>query len=87
MRPVPRNIDKPNRLVEYIVSFMLSYFGMKFLVPGNALIPIGVSSLCVYIIHKITADKPEGAAFRLWYRFASFGGFFPSPRKVKKFEV
>lgn len=87
MRPVPRNIDAPNRLVEYIVTFMISYFGVKFLTPGSAVIPIFVSFTAVYVVRKVTADKPEGAAFRLWYRFASFGGFFPSPRKVKKFEV
>lgn len=87
MRPVPRNIDRPNRMVEYVVAFMISYFGSKILIPGNALMPILISATCIYTIHKVTADKPEGAAFRLWYRFYSIGHFVPNPKKVPRFEV
>jgi hypothetical protein len=74
-------------MVEYVVAFMVSYFGSKLMLPGSALIPILISGTAIYTIHKVTADKPEGAAFRIWYRFASLGHFFPNPKKVKRFEI
>ena len=86
MRPVPRNIDRPNRLVEFIVSFLFIYYGTMFMF-SKPFISLLLGAITVYVIHKITADKPEGAAYRLWYRVASLGHFFPNPKKVRKFEI
>lgn len=85
-RPVPRNIDKPNRLPEFIIAFIGGYYGTMFLTHAP-LISIGVAGFLVYLIHKLTMDKPEGQMYRVLYKYTNLGKFMPSPRRVKRFEV
>ena len=85
-RPVPRNIDKPNRMAEFVVAFLVVYYGFMF-TTHKPFVSIGMGSLAVYIMYKFTANKPEGMAFRWWYRYFSIGKMVPNPKKAKKFEI
>jgi hypothetical protein len=85
-RPVPRNIDKPNRNAEFAAAFLTVYYGLMFMT-HEALLAFTMASLSVYFIHKVTIDKPEGQAFRLFYKYVKFGRLIPSPTYVKRFEV
>ncbi|MEC9291644.1 MAG: hypothetical protein VX730_04505 [Pseudomonadota bacterium] len=85
-RPVPRNIDKPNRMAEYVVAFLVTYYGLMFLI-HKPFVSIGAGGLAVYVMYKFTANKPEGMAFRWWYRYFSIGKMVPNPKKAKKFEI
>ncbi|HEX2859130.1 MAG TPA: hypothetical protein VHP58_02915 [Alphaproteobacteria bacterium] len=85
-RPVPRNIDAPNRMPEYAISFVGTFYSTMFLLhmPTVSLICAGAA---VYFIYKYTLDKPEGLMFRMIYRHMQIGKFRPSPRFVKRFEL
>jgi len=85
-RPVPRNIDAPNRMPEYAISFVVTFYSTMFLLhmPSVSLI-CAVGS--VYVIYKYTLDKPEGLMFRAIYRYMQIGRFRPTPARVKYFEV
>jgi hypothetical protein len=85
-RPVPRNIDAPNRMPEYAISFVATFYSTMFLLhmPTVSLI---LATCSVYLIYKYTLDKPEGLMFRAIYRYAQIGRFRPSPRYVQRFEV
>lgn len=85
-RPVPRNIDRPNRLAEYIVVALFVYYPTMFLTK-NPMIALPAAITSVYILYKMTLNKPEGAVFRYWYRYMPLGKFVPTPRRVKRFEV
>lgn len=85
-RPVPRNIDKPNRTAEYLISFLFAYYSLQFAF-YKPLVSIGGGALACYFVYKLTLNKPEGMAFRLMYRNMRFGGMFPSAKKVSKFEI
>ncbi len=85
-RPVPRNIDKPNRNAEYAFTFLGTYYTLMFLF-HEPLMAFGMACVAVYMIYKFTLDKPEGMAFRFIYRHIQIGKMMPSPKKVKKFEV
>ena len=85
-RPVPRNIDKPNRNAEYAFSFMGSYFITMFLF-HEALLSIFIAISSIYFIYKVTLDKPEGQSYRLFYRYYKIGKMIPTPRFVKRFEI
>lgn len=93
-RPVPRNIDRPERLPEFIVTWLAVYYSLMFITgflagPGgyNALIAFTAACFAVYIVYRITLDKPEGMMFRLFYRYFPLGKMVPSPARVKIFEV
>lgn len=86
MRPVPRNIDKPNRTPEYVVTFLAFYYLMIFLT-SNAMFALGVGCFATYIMYKVTLDKPEGLMLRIAYRYIQLGKMRPTPAKCKKLEV
>lgn len=86
MRPVPRNIDRPNRTPEYVVTFIFTYYGVLFLT-GKALFALVAGGFATYIMYKVTLDKPEGLAMRLAYKYVQFGKMRPSPVKCKRLEV
>lgn len=85
-RPVPRNIDRPNRTPEYVTSYLVAYYGTMFLT-HEPLIGLTVGLTAVYIIYKVTLDKPEGMMMRLAYRYVKIGKMIPSPRHAKIFEI
>lgn len=85
-RPVPRNIDKPNRSAEYLISFLLVYYGLQFMF-YKPMLSIGGGALACYFVYKVTLNKPEGMAYRLMYRHVTFGGMYPNAKKVSKFEI
>ncbi|PZP39335.1 MAG: hypothetical protein DI585_04460 [Pseudomonas fluorescens] len=86
MRPVPRNIDRPNRMPEYAVSFLGTYYLMLFLT-GKSLVGLVLGGLAMYLMYKLTLDKPEGLTMRMLYRHLQFGAMRPTPRFCKKLEV
>jgi hypothetical protein len=86
MRPVPRNIDRPNRMAEIVIVFLFCHYGVMFIM-SNVLMAWIVGLGGVYVVNKITANKPEGTFFRLWYKFAPIGKFFANPKKAPWFEV
>lgn len=85
-RPVPRNIDKPNRMAEYTFTSMGTYFGVMFIM-HDPLVAIGLAIAAVYFIYKVTLDKPEGQSYRLFYKYFQIGRMVPTPRWVRKFEI
>lgn len=86
MRPVPRNIDRPNRTPEYVITFLLSYYLVLFVI-GKALAALVVGAFATYVMYKVTLDKPEGLAMRVLYKYVQFGKMRPSPRNCKRLEV
>jgi hypothetical protein len=86
MRPVPRNIDRPNRTPEYVITFLLGYYGILFLF-GRPLVALLCGALATYVMYKVTLDKPEGLAMRMFYRKVQFGKMRPTPAKCKRLEV
>lgn len=86
VRPVPRHIDAPNRMPEYVMSALGGYYSMMFLT-REALLSFAFAFLCVYVVYRLTLGKPEGYAMRFIYRFVSFGKGIPTPRWVKRFEI
>ena len=86
MRPVPRNIDRPNRTPEYVVAFLSFYYATIFLT-GKPLFALAAGSIATYIMYKVTLDKPEGLAMRMAYKYVKFGKMRPSPKHCKRLEV
>ncbi len=86
MRPVPRNIDRPNRTPEFAMAFLVTYYSIMFLT-GKALFALLLGFLATYLMYKVTLDKPEGLAMRILYKKVQFGRMMPSPVKCKKLEV
>jgi type IV conjugative transfer system protein TraL len=86
MRPVPRNIDRPNRIPELVMSYLAVHFSIMFLTQ-KALIAITLGMLAVYLMYKITLDKPEGIAMRVIYRYLQLGKMRPTPTRCRKLEV
>ena len=86
MRPVPRNIDRPNRTPEYAVAFLSVYY-MTLFMTGKGLFSLVAGALAAYIMYKVTLDKPEGLAMRLAYRHVKFGKMRPSPKYAPHLEV
>ncbi len=86
MRPVPRNIDRPNRTPEYVITFLLTYYAVLFVV-GKALAALVAGAFATYVMYKVTLDKPEGLAMRVLYKYVQFGKMRPTPRHCKKLEV
>ncbi|MDD9920488.1 MAG: hypothetical protein OXR68_07700 [Alphaproteobacteria bacterium] len=86
MRPVPRNIDKPNRSAEFLFSFLVVYYGLMFMF-HHPLLAFTVAVFTVYMVNKLTIDKPEGQAYRLFYRYVRIGRMVPGANQVKRFEV
>ncbi len=85
-RPVPRNIDRPNRVAEFVVTWTASYYGTMFLTK-EPLLGFLISFGAVYLIYRFTLEKPEGIMMRLLYRHVQIGKLRPSPKVVKKFEL
>lgn len=86
MRPVPRNIDRPNRTPEFVMTYLAVHFTVMFFTQ-KALVAITLGLLSVYFMYKITLDKPEGLALRLIYRKIPLGKMRPSPAVCKRLEV
>lgn len=86
MRPVPRNIDRPNRMAEFVIVFLFAHYGVMFMT-NKVLMAWAAGIAGVYIVHRITQNKPEGAFFRLFYRIGAIGKFFPNPKKASRFEI
>ncbi|MCP5405699.1 MAG: hypothetical protein H6922_05715 [Pseudomonadaceae bacterium] len=85
-RPVPRNIDQPNRVPEYVITWVVSYYGTLFLT-GEVVLAFFFSFLAVYLMYRFTLDKPEGIMMRILYRYVQIGKLRPTPRLVKRFEL
>ena len=86
MRSVPRNIDRPNRTPEYVMTFLTTYYLVMF-VSANPLGAITFGFLSTYAMYKVTLDKPEGLAMRLIYRHLQLGHMRPTPAATKRLEV
>lgn len=85
-RPVPRNIDRPNRVPEYVITWVAGYYGTIF-ITGEVALGFLVSFMAVYLMYRFTLEKPEGIMMRILYRFVQIGKLRPSPRFVKHFEL
>lgn len=85
-RSVPRNIDRPNRVPEYVITWVAAYYGTIF-VTGEAFMGMLVSFGAVYLMYRFTLEKPEGIMMRILYRYIQIGKLRPTPRKVKRFEL
>lgn len=85
-RPVPRNIDRPNRTAEYVVTFMFVYYSLMFLT-HEPMFAIFMGGLAVYVVYKLTLNKPEGMAYRVWYSKFGIGKMIPPPKKVAIFQL
>jgi preprotein translocase subunit SecY len=86
MRPVPRNIDKPNRTPEYVIAFLAVYFTTRFVTQAT-LISLMAGFFATYFMYKLTMDKPEGMAMRFLYRQFQIGGLRPTPKVCKRLEI
>ncbi|MFT7144301.1 MAG: hypothetical protein ACI9TY_000401 [Alphaproteobacteria bacterium] len=86
MRSVPRNIDRPNRMAEIVITFLFLHYGAMFMVQ-SVIIAWAAGLAGVYVVNKVTANKPEGAFFRLWYRISVIGHFFKNPKQAPWFEI
>ncbi len=85
-RPVPRNIDAPNRIPEFAVTFVVVFHGNNFLTGWVMASPF-LALMAMYLIYRYTIDKPEGLAMRMLYKYVQIGNFRPTPRFVKHFEI
>lgn len=85
-RPVPRNIDRPNRVPEYVITWVAAYYGTTFIM-GQPAVSFLVAFLAVYLMYRFTLDKPEGMMMRILYRYVQIGKMRPSPKYVKYFEL
>ena len=86
MRSVPRNIDRPNRTPEFVMTFLSVYYGSMF-IAHQPLPCILLGAIATYLMYKVTLDKPEGLAMRIIYRYIQLGRLRPTPRLCKKLEV
>lgn len=86
MRSVPRNIDRPNRTPEYVITFLFTYYAVMFL-SRQTLPALMLGFLATYGMYKVTVDKPEGLAMRIIYRYIQLGRMRPSPKFCKRLEV
>ncbi|MBI1364304.1 MAG: hypothetical protein GC134_09995 [Proteobacteria bacterium] len=86
MRQVPRNIDRPNRNAEFAFMGMATWYGTMF-ATGKPLLAFVLTLLGFYLTYKLTLNKPEGNAYRLWYRNIGLGKMIKPPKKVRMFEV
>ncbi len=85
-RPVPRNIDKPDRTIEFVVTFIVVYYPVMF-ITEQALAAIGLGFIAVYLVYKYTIDKPEGLAMRILYGHIQLGRMRPSLKSAPKQEI
>lgn len=85
-RPVPRNIDRPNRVPEYVITWVVAYYGAMFL-SGQAALALLAAFMAVYLMYRFTLEKPEGIMMRILYKYVQIGKLRPSPRYVKHFEL
>ena len=85
-RAVPRNIDRPNRLAEFVCAALAAYYSVMFLT-HEVLMALACGGGAWYFMYKVTMDKPEGQIYRLIYRYLRIGGMIPGPRYAKRFEV
>lgn len=86
-RPVPRNIDAPNRIPEFAVTFNVVFHGLNLIFNAPAPMSLGAALGAMYFIYRYTIDKPEGLAMRMLYRYVQIGNFRPTPARVKRFEL
>lgn len=71
---------------EFGISAVGTYYLVLFFT-GSPFLAIFSSAAAVYMVNRLIANKPEGAAFRTLYRFINIGGFIPTPKWVKRFEI
>jgi hypothetical protein len=86
MRPVPRNIDRPNRAPEYAFTFLVCWYTPMFLFQ-SPLLSFVCTVLGIYGMYRLTLNKPEGYAYRLLFRAVQIGKMMPNPRNAPKFEI
>ena len=86
MRSVPRNIDRPNRMPEYVFTYLVTYYTILFLT-GKGFVGLVAGGFATYVMYKLTLDKPEGLVMRMLYRHVQFGKMRPSPKRCKRLEV
>jgi hypothetical protein len=88
MRPLARNLDRPNRMVEYVIGYVTGYYvGIIFLNSPFSAYFLGF--VTVYLAYRLTKDKPEGIMIRLAYKFSPFKMkfFLPSPKLAPRLEI
>jgi len=85
-RPVPRHIDAPNRLPEYIFTYIIVFYTSQFLF-RSGFFSLTLTALALYMMYKYTLDKPEGLMMRMVHRHVQIGKMRPSPRFVRRFEI
>lgn len=86
MRSVPRNIDRPNRTPEYVMTYLATYYMVMF-VSHQTLPALLIGAIATYGMYKVTVDKPEGLAMRMIYRYIQLGQMRPSPRFCQRLEI
>jgi len=88
MRPLARNLDRPNRTIEYVIGYMVGYYiGLLFLNSIFTAYFLGFGT--IYITYKLTKDKPEGMIVRLAYKLTPFKMkfFLPNPKLAPRLEI
>lgn len=85
-RPVPRNIDRPNRTTEFVLIWHVVYYPTIF-ATDQVFMALALSAFACYLMYKYTMDKPEGMAMRIVYKYVQIGQMRPTPRRVKRFEI
>lgn len=87
MRPLPRNLDRPNRVIEMTVGFVAGYYAGMFL--NSYLMSLLLGLLFLYGMYKLMKDKPEGMVVRMAYKVSPFEMkfFLPSPKLAPRLEI
>jgi hypothetical protein len=86
VRQVPRNIDRPNRNAEYAMMGMCTWYGTMF-ATGKPVLAFVLTVLGFYLTYKLTLNKPEGNAYRVWYKHMGLGKMIKPAKKVRRFEI
>jgi hypothetical protein len=66
---------------------MLTVYYTTMFTIGDVLLAWGLTILSGYLTYRLTLNKPEGNAYRVWYKRFGFGKMLPNPRRAPKFEV
>ena len=86
IKNIPRNIDRPNRLPEFIMAYIVCWYIPLFLF-DSAVISFVSTFLGIYAMYRLTLNRPEGYAYRFLFRFVRFGKMLPSPKFAPRFEI
>ena len=86
VKNIPRNIDRPNRVPEFVLTYIVCFFGTQLLFE-SAVMAIVATFLGIYAMYRLTLNRPEGYAYRVLFRFVRFGKMMPSPKFAPRFEI